>query len=214
MPPKPATLNAFERELFSLVTGQSYEDTMPGDVGRRRHSIPEGSNGTSKHKSGNKSPNKKRPRQRGKVSDEEEVAQSREGLELLPTLPLDVLFEIFGFLDPQDLVAWAQTNKFFRNNLLAPSTICIWKTARLRYDAPEPLKNISEIAWAISLFGDTCQFLVGANRIFPANSRFFWNTDVDRIIEKVEQYQNYIRTGHPGAEQALEDFKEQQCAAE
>ncbi|KAG1826927.1 uncharacterized protein BJ212DRAFT_1474135 [Suillus subaureus] len=54
----------------------------------------------------------------------------RGGLSLLPTMSLDVLFEIFGFLKPLDLLSLARTSKAFRNLLMRKSNAFIWRASR------------------------------------------------------------------------------------
>ncbi|OJA18751.1 hypothetical protein AZE42_01641 [Rhizopogon vesiculosus] len=52
------------------------------------------------------------------------------GLSMLPTVSLDVLFEIFGFLKPLDLLSLARTSKPFRDLLMSKSNAFIWRASR------------------------------------------------------------------------------------
>ncbi|KAG1766312.1 hypothetical protein EDD22DRAFT_774197 [Suillus occidentalis] len=52
------------------------------------------------------------------------------GLSLLPTVSLDVLFEIFGFLKPLDLLSLARTSKAFQNLLMRKLNTFIWRASR------------------------------------------------------------------------------------
>ncbi|KAJ7584392.1 hypothetical protein C8J56DRAFT_1166536 [Mycena floridula] len=73
-------------------------------------------------------------------------------------MPLDVLFEVFQHLEPKDLLSLIRVNKAFRDTLIAPNAISIWKEARQRYDVPEPLVGFTEAGWASFFFGGAiCQ---------------------------------------------------------
>ncbi|KAF8872479.1 hypothetical protein CPB84DRAFT_1799498 [Gymnopilus junonius] len=84
-------------------------------------------------------------------------ARGKKSLSLLPTMPLDVLFEVFGNLSPKDIFNLAKTNKLFRQTLLSPSATTVWMAARQRFEAPDPPDDMTEVAWAALLFGTTCQ---------------------------------------------------------
>ncbi|KDR69739.1 hypothetical protein GALMADRAFT_160246 [Galerina marginata CBS 339.88] len=83
--------------------------------------------------------------------------RQKKSLSLLLTMPLDVLFEIFGFLSPRDIVNLARTTKVFRETLMSRGALTVWKLARERFDAPEPPSDMSEPGWAVLLFGNACQ---------------------------------------------------------
>ncbi|KAJ2918327.1 hypothetical protein MD484_g2079, partial [Candolleomyces efflorescens] len=68
----------------------------------------------------------------------------RRDLSLLPTMPIDILFEILGQLSPKDLVNLSRINKLFRETLLARNTKTVWKTARERLNAPKPPRGFTE----------------------------------------------------------------------
>ncbi|KAJ7074152.1 hypothetical protein C8F01DRAFT_1099429 [Mycena amicta] len=61
----------------------------------------------------------------------------RGKLKLLPEMPLDVLFEIFSFLEPSDILHLARTTKTLRMHLISRSARFIW-TAALRNDPDLP----------------------------------------------------------------------------
>ncbi|KAL0070327.1 hypothetical protein AAF712_002514, partial [Marasmius tenuissimus] len=80
-------------------------------------------------------------------------------LGMLLTLPLDVLYTIFGHLNPKALVSLTRVNRAFSATLLSPETMFIWVQARQSCDVPEPWENMTEVEWAKLLFGNTkCQF--------------------------------------------------------
>ncbi|KZT19471.1 hypothetical protein NEOLEDRAFT_1142039 [Neolentinus lepideus HHB14362 ss-1] len=84
--------------------------------------------------------------------------QKRNGkLALLPTLPLDVLFEIFGHLLPLDLLHLARITKAFRRILMHRSSKTIWKNALSNIDGLPPCPDdMSEPAYANLAFDLHC----------------------------------------------------------
>lgn len=98
----------------------------------------------------------------------------RKDLSLLPTVPLDVLYEVRGNfpttstqlrplpqilrqLGPKDLLSLARTNKLWRKTVVNPETVFLWRDARGAYDAPEPPEGFTEEGWATLLFETACQ---------------------------------------------------------
>lgn len=45
---------------------------------------------------------------------------------------------------------------------------------------------------------------------YARGGRFFWISDVHAMLQKLAEYQHNIHFRHPGAQQALKDFKDQQ----
>ncbi|KAG0705076.1 hypothetical protein DFH29DRAFT_908698 [Suillus ampliporus] len=79
------------------------------------------------------------------------------GLSLLPTISLDVLFEIFGFLRPLDLLSLARTSKEFRNLLMRKSNAFIWRASRsLIPNLPDCPADLSEPQYACLAFDPHC----------------------------------------------------------
>ncbi|KAH7884240.1 hypothetical protein F5I97DRAFT_1811758 [Phlebopus sp. FC_14] len=69
----------------------------------------------------------------------------RGRLEMMPQMNLDVLFHIFSFLHPMDLLNLARTAKTFRQLLMQKSSAFIWKTSRLQLeDFPDCPADLSE----------------------------------------------------------------------
>ncbi|TFY63576.1 hypothetical protein EVJ58_g3179 [Rhodofomes roseus] len=54
----------------------------------------------------------------------------------LPTLPLDIIYEILSLLTPIDLANLAHTDTAFRSTLTSPQASSIWKAARKRNGTP------------------------------------------------------------------------------
>ncbi|KAF8873934.1 hypothetical protein BD779DRAFT_1790682 [Infundibulicybe gibba] len=72
------------------------------------------------------------------------------------TMPLDIIFEILGYLSPGELVALGRTNQALRETIYSQG-MAMWKSARIAVGAPECAPGFSERQWAILLFGGaTC----------------------------------------------------------
>ncbi|KAJ7897237.1 hypothetical protein B0H14DRAFT_2332732 [Mycena olivaceomarginata] len=78
-------------------------------------------------------------------------------LSLLPSLPLDVLFEIFGHLPPLDILHLSRTTKRLRSILMHKSAISIWKSSlRQISDLPACPEDMSLPAWANLVYSPHC----------------------------------------------------------
>ncbi|KAG8994912.1 hypothetical protein FRB90_000306, partial [Tulasnella sp. 427] len=86
--------------------------------------------------------------------------------DLFSTLPLDLIYEVFGHLHPLDLWQLARTNKMLRTHLMSKRSISVWKTAREAVNPPVPEcpKDQSEPQWAVLLFTHNCT-MCGTPRI-------------------------------------------------
>ncbi|KAF8996626.1 hypothetical protein BDQ17DRAFT_1364166 [Cyathus striatus] len=79
-------------------------------------------------------------------------------LKQLPEMPLDILLEIFGQLDPLDLVRLTRTTKTLRRVLLGRSTVGVWKQARGNLvNFPNCPKDMSDQAFACLILETHCQ---------------------------------------------------------
>ncbi|TDL24622.1 hypothetical protein BD410DRAFT_96947 [Rickenella mellea] len=78
-------------------------------------------------------------------------------LSLLPTLAMDILFEVFVRLQPLDILNIMYTSKGFRDLLIAPSSIFIWKTVRMNVEGfPDCPPFLSEFEYAKLAFSHFC----------------------------------------------------------
>ncbi|TDL20765.1 IDO-domain-containing protein [Rickenella mellea] len=78
-------------------------------------------------------------------------------LSLLPTLAIEILFEIFVYLQPPDVINIMYTSRGFRTLLISPSSTFIWKTARLNVEGfPDLPDDLSEIQYAKLAFDPHC----------------------------------------------------------
>ncbi|KAJ7650259.1 hypothetical protein FB45DRAFT_887452 [Roridomyces roridus] len=102
-------------------------------------------------------PKKKRRTKAKTVTDTKKVRGRRGILSSLKEFPLDVLFEIFGHLRPQDLLTLARTTKEFRALLMTRSSAFIWKESRSRVQGlPEITNDLSEPQYANLAFDGHC----------------------------------------------------------
>ncbi|KAF8960826.1 hypothetical protein BDZ97DRAFT_1832033 [Flammula alnicola] len=77
----------------------------------------------------------------------------------LVEMPLDVLYEIFGLLNPSDLLHLARAAKALRGVLMTRSAIFVWKLARSNIEGPPPCPDdLNEPQYANLLFADNCHF--------------------------------------------------------
>ncbi|KAF5368016.1 hypothetical protein D9758_004378 [Tetrapyrgos nigripes] len=92
--------------------------------------------------------------------DEEKVPKlrgNRGKLEKLTEIPLDILFEIFGYLTPYDVLRLARTTKGLRTLLMSKSSSSVWQAARSNVPAlPSPLAGMSEPEYANLTFDARC----------------------------------------------------------
>ncbi|KAJ7651696.1 hypothetical protein DFH06DRAFT_1475710 [Mycena polygramma] len=75
-------------------------------------------------------------------------------------MPVDILFEIFGLLDPYDVLRLARVTKPFRRLLLHKSASGVWRAARenLTPSMPDRPPGMSEPAWIHLVFDTQCHF--------------------------------------------------------
>ncbi|KAG2150973.1 hypothetical protein DEU56DRAFT_779431 [Suillus clintonianus] len=180
----------------------------------------------------------------------------KKTLSVIVTMPIDILLEIFGLLEPVDLLSLSLTNKAYRELLL--SNNAVWKVARVNHSVPDCMPGMSEVKWATLLFrGYEChecgakgfhRMYLGikrrlchacVNRNLAASfqsyiqeaqscdpdivdlvpftyfggqaynhAKLFWLKDVQKMVKQLEVYQKDVHMSKPGAEQALEDFKQ------
>ncbi|KAJ8515663.1 hypothetical protein ONZ45_g6940 [Pleurotus djamor] len=146
--------------------------------------------------------NTPRPVKRRKPNNQyaKSVAQRRKGkLRNLPQMPLDILLEIFAFLDPLDILHLARTTRAFRAVLMNRSTaISLWKNAFANVpDVPEKPGDVSEPAWTNFLFSNHCYILV----CFAP----YDDDDVERDLSQLEIYPDSYTTSKVAYEYFMYD---------
>ncbi|KAF8171119.1 hypothetical protein BJ912DRAFT_129806 [Pholiota molesta] len=103
----------------------------------------------------------KRERTENSVGTSKRAARRTAGrakLGLLPSVPLDVLFEIFSHLAPLDLLRLARTTKELRKLLLHRSSTFVWKAALSTVEGlPACPEDMSLPCWTNLVFDHHCQ---------------------------------------------------------
>ncbi|KAI0250347.1 hypothetical protein BJV78DRAFT_591563 [Lactifluus subvellereus] len=90
----------------------------------------------------------------------------RGRLSELPTMPLDILYEILGHLPPSDLLSLSRVTKAFRQLLMSRRSLFLWKTSySLVPEVPTCPEDMSEPAWAHLLFGGAYCYSCGAKPV-------------------------------------------------
>ncbi|OBZ71446.1 hypothetical protein A0H81_08517 [Grifola frondosa] len=88
----------------------------------------------------------------------------RGGLKDIANMPLDIVFEIFMYLDPSDLLHLARTSKDLRTILMNRSSEYVWKASRQQArNLPERPPFLSEPAFANLLFSPHCHKCLQGN---------------------------------------------------
>ncbi|KAK7037980.1 F-box domain-containing protein [Favolaschia claudopus] len=89
--------------------------------------------------------------------------RGRGQLKMLPEMPLDIVFEIFSFLEPPDVLNLARTTKDLRNMLMCHSAISIWRSAFLNdSDLPPLPEGLNEPQYANLAFSHHCHSCLAA----------------------------------------------------
>ncbi|KAJ7657978.1 hypothetical protein B0H17DRAFT_1337811 [Mycena rosella] len=88
------------------------------------------------------------------------VAGGKRGcLSWVLTMPLDIIFEIFGHLNPLDLIVLARMTKTLRCTLMHKSAISVWRSALSNVPGlPDKPPDMSEPAWANLVFDRHCHY--------------------------------------------------------
>ncbi|KAF9032496.1 hypothetical protein BDZ89DRAFT_1131351 [Hymenopellis radicata] len=82
-----------------------------------------------------------------------------DGVVTVQGLPVDMLFEIFSYLHPLDLLHLSWVNTALRDLVMSKSYKGMWKAARKNvYEMPEPFPGMSEPEWAALAFVKKCSF--------------------------------------------------------
>ncbi|KAJ7494738.1 hypothetical protein B0H11DRAFT_2003174 [Mycena galericulata] len=104
---------------------------------------------------------KKKRRKGAKPNVEDQKGRKVRGrrglLSSLKEFPLDVLFEIFGHLNPMDLLNLARTSKDIRGILMARSAAFIWRESRTHIEGlPDIPRDLCEPQYANLVFDGHC----------------------------------------------------------
>ncbi|TRM58383.1 hypothetical protein BD626DRAFT_634065 [Schizophyllum amplum] len=92
------------------------------------------------------------------------LKKPRGKLAALSEFPLDVMYEIFCYLHPAQLLAVSRTNKTLRGALLRKSARWIWKASfRNVQDIPEPPTDLTEPHYARLMYDKSCMYCLSPN---------------------------------------------------
>lgn len=94
----------------------------------------------------------KRKRRKPNRSALSKVKGRRGALVVFNSLPIDLVLEICGYLDPADLYTLSNTSKIFRQVVTGPSSAALWVEARARVGLPELLLPMTDLQYAALLF--------------------------------------------------------------
>ncbi|GAA5852774.1 hypothetical protein JCM9279_003967 [Rhodotorula babjevae] len=146
--------------------GSELDDQDRGGGGRHRKIKAPAKRRESKAKaadvdSGDEGDEDDQPRKKPRGSAKGKQSKQKKGtgkLEILKTLPIEMLTEIFSHLYPNDLLALSMVNKQYRALLTAKSSTRLWKAARDQLKLPDVVtEHFSEIQYATLIFGRNCQ---------------------------------------------------------
>ncbi|KAF6746736.1 hypothetical protein DFP72DRAFT_1076071 [Ephemerocybe angulata] len=143
--PKPTAKALTADEAYATASDEDDDGDFKASKKRKVSSSKRQKKSGNATASGSKAKAAAKPRRRGK------------DLSLLPTMPLDILYEILSQLTPKDLLNLSRTNKLFRSTMFGNQMLTVWRAARDAFDAPEPPDGWSEQKWAGLLFEKTCQ---------------------------------------------------------
>ncbi|KAJ2912175.1 hypothetical protein MD484_g8239, partial [Candolleomyces efflorescens] len=126
-------------------------------------------------------------------------------LSLLPSLPIDILFEILRHLGPEDLLRIAQVDDRFRNLLDGPDATGIWNDVRKEWEnAPPPPPGFTQVRWASVLFDKSCSMCEKkyyATMFWPLRRRACKACARDRLIT-----QSAAKKDNPDLNSAIFNF--------
>ncbi|BGP17161.1 hypothetical protein JCM10213v2_005177 [Rhodosporidiobolus nylandii] len=88
--------------------------------------------------------------------------------DLLQTMTLDILVEVFSYLHPGELLNLSCTAKPYHNLLTSKSAEAMWRKTRGRLDLPNfDVDGFNEIRYAQLLFDRTCELCDSKHDVFP-----------------------------------------------
>ncbi|KAJ3722695.1 hypothetical protein DFJ43DRAFT_1042093 [Lentinula guzmanii] len=117
---------------------------------------------------------------------------SRGRLENILKIPLDVMLEIYGYLEPIDILRLSRTSKDLRAFLMIRSNAIVWSTARSNVPDLPPLPfDLSEPQYANLAFDSYCH-----NRLYSrSNLHSVWKRSYAStfiVFKEIAQYIPYV----------------------
>ncbi|GAA5825901.1 hypothetical protein JCM11251_000046 [Rhodosporidiobolus azoricus] len=164
---KAATAKSYAAQLYgSSDEVDSAADEVGENVKRFKRSKGKGKARTSKHGGSMSSDEdedepwgKKRQARKGKSRKRgKENERVKPQVDLLKTMPMDMLVEIFSYLLPSELLALSRTSKPYRELLTAKQAKSVWRASRRLINMPDlGAGDMSEMAYAHLMFGKKCE---------------------------------------------------------
>ncbi|BGP48139.1 hypothetical protein JCM10450v2_004011 [Rhodotorula kratochvilovae] len=118
------------------------------------------------------------------------------GRDLFSNLPLDVLRQICGDLDPGTLLAISQVSKGVHRTLASKSSEALWVFVRCAADLPDLREPLSEPKYAFLAQGSTCQ-VCGSTRHKTEAEHPLRVRACSKCFQKDLQIEDKIRKEHP-----------------
>ncbi|GAA5948512.1 hypothetical protein JCM10213_003887 [Rhodosporidiobolus nylandii] len=107
---------------------------------------------------------KKRRKTRAKGKGK--AKKQKKKADLLQTMPLDILVEIFAYLHPGELLNLSRTAKPYNTLLTSKSSAPMWRKARHCVNLPDVnIEHFSEIRYAQLCFDKPCEVCGGSSRV-------------------------------------------------
>ncbi|KAJ3781589.1 hypothetical protein GGU10DRAFT_390520 [Lentinula aff. detonsa] len=162
--PTAVTLHANTQPLTSRPMGSTRKRlrTSDGD--------DEDEDNVSEYRDNDNRGQSRRKKKKTKMPAEFRKVRGKRGLleRLAKDVPLDIIFEIFCYLDSSDLINLALTTRDLRSILMSKASDFVWRSARLNLDDLPPLpKDLSEFQYADFIFGIHCHLCSRKGDLIP-----------------------------------------------
>ncbi|TDL27039.1 hypothetical protein BD410DRAFT_783189 [Rickenella mellea] len=149
--PKEPLLPLGHDSLADAVNASLPDTKNTNQVGKKRIRIDVGMDGDAR------SSVKKKTAKKASKSSKTAKGMKFGCLAVLPSMPLDILYEIFGHLRPIDLLQLTRANKALNNILMAESAKSVWKATRSNIPTfPDTPGDKSDAEWVHLVFETNC----------------------------------------------------------
>ncbi|KAJ3767973.1 hypothetical protein FB446DRAFT_848745 [Lentinula raphanica] len=135
---------------------------------------------------------------RQRVPEQFRKVRGKLGLleKLAKEMPLDVILEIFCYLEPRDLLRLARTTRDLRGILMSKSRESIWRTARGNVEGlpglPPPPADLNEPQYANLAFENYCHVCMRTGR-----SEILWNLRMRSCQKCLQTFPNLLEVTIP-----------------
>ncbi|BGP17137.1 hypothetical protein JCM10213v2_005149 [Rhodosporidiobolus nylandii] len=105
-------------------------------------------------------------RRKTRAEGKGKAKKQRKKADLLQTMPLDILVEVFSYLHPGELLSLSYTAKPYYALLTSKTAAPIWRRSRRCLELPDlDFDGFSEIRYAQLVFHDRCELCDGKNEV-------------------------------------------------